>query len=217
MRRADDAKRNPPRNWPCSAVRPLLRKPCTVGRPNIPNRERLFERLTAILDRRILTNNGPCVQEFEEKLAEMLGVRHCVAVCNATIALQLAVRALRLSGEVILPSFTFVATVHALAWEGATPVFCDVDRDTHTIDPRQVESLITERTVGDPRRAHLGASLRHPRADETRRRPQALAFLRRRPRRRLLLPGKDARRLRQTRSAQLPRDEGPELLRGRGL
>ena len=62
-----------------------------VGRPNIPNRERLFERLTAILDRRILTNNGPCVREFEEKLAEMLGVRHCVAVCNATIALQLAV------------------------------------------------------------------------------------------------------------------------------
>ena len=126
---------------------PAFAEALHVGRPNIPNRERLFERLTAILDRRILTNNGPCVREFEEKLAEMLGVRHCVAVCNATIALQLAVRALRLSGEVILPSFTFVATAHALAWEGVTPVFCDVDRRTHTLDPRQVESLITERTT----------------------------------------------------------------------
>ncbi len=127
---------------------PAFAEALHVGRPNIPDRDRLFARLTAILDRRILTNNGPFVQEFEEKLAAMLGVNQCVAVCNATIALQLAVRALQLSGEVILPSFTFVATAHALAWEGATPVFCDVDRDTHTIDPRQAESLITERTVG---------------------------------------------------------------------
>ena len=67
--------------------------PLHVGRPNIGNRDRLFERLTEILDRGMLTNNGPCVRQFEERIAEMLGVRCCVATCNATIALQMAARA----------------------------------------------------------------------------------------------------------------------------
>lgn len=127
---------------------PAFKAPVHVGRPNIGNRERLVQRLNGILDSRWLTNGGPCVQEFEQRLAERLGVRHCVAVCNATVGLEIAIRALGLSGEVIVPSFTFVATAHALQWLGIKPVFCDVLRETHTLDPQAVERLITPATTG---------------------------------------------------------------------
>ena len=119
-----------------------------VGRPNIGNRQRLRERFDDMLDRRWLTNDGPLVPEFEAEVARRTGARHCVATCNATAALELAIRALDLHGEVIVPSFTFVAPVHALAWHRVTPVFCDIDADTHLLDPRHVESLVTERTTG---------------------------------------------------------------------
>jgi dTDP-4-amino-4,6-dideoxygalactose transaminase len=127
---------------------PLFAEPIHVGRPNIGDRERLFERFADILDRRWLTNDGPYVQAFEQEIAAYLGVRHCVAVCNATIGLQIAIRALGMTGEVIVPSFTFPATVHALQWEGITPVFCDVDPITHNADPADVERLIGPRTSG---------------------------------------------------------------------
>src|SRR4051812_44966498 len=87
-----------------------------VGVPNIGDRQRLFDRFADLLDRRWLTNNGPYVQEFEERLADWLGVPHCVALCNATLALQIGLRALGLRGEVLLPSFTFIATAHAVTW-----------------------------------------------------------------------------------------------------
>jgi dTDP-4-amino-4,6-dideoxygalactose transaminase len=119
-----------------------------VGRPNIGDRARLLERINAMLDTRWLSNGGPFVQEFEQRIAEMAGVRHCVAMCNATVALEVAIRALGLSGEVIVPSFTFVATVHALQWQQIEPVFCDIDPATHNIDPRKIESLVTPRTSG---------------------------------------------------------------------
>src|SRR5467141_1084588 len=119
-----------------------------VGRPNIGNRERLLGRINDMLDRNWLTNDGPYVQQFEKQIAEFVGVRHCVAMCNGTVALEIAIRALGLAGEVIVPSFTFVATAHALQWQEITPVFCDIDPVTHTIDPRQVERLITPRTTG---------------------------------------------------------------------
>ena len=77
-----------------------------------------------MLDRRWLSNDGPLVQEFEQRIAEMMGVQHCIAMCNATIALEIAIRAAGLTGEVIVPSFTFVATAHALQWQEVTPVFC---------------------------------------------------------------------------------------------
>ena len=119
-----------------------------VGRPNVGDRARLRERFDDLLDRRWLTNDGPFVQEFEHRLARMLDVRHVVAMCNATVALEIAIRALGMSGEVIVPSFTFVATAHALQWQQITPVFCDVDPATHNIDPARVEALITPRTSG---------------------------------------------------------------------
>ncbi|MEH1933143.1 MAG: aminotransferase class I/II-fold pyridoxal phosphate-dependent enzyme [Nostoc sp.] len=119
-----------------------------VGRPNIGNRDRLLNRINDILDRRWLTNNGPYVQEFEQRIAEFVGVKHCIASCNATVALEIAIRAAGLKGEVIVPSFTFIATAHALQWQEITPVFCDIDPKTHNIDPKQIEQLITPRTTG---------------------------------------------------------------------
>ncbi len=119
-----------------------------VGRPNIGDRDRFLRRVNEVLDRRWLTNGGQCVQEFEQKLCAMLDVRHCIPICNGTVALELATRALNLQGEVIVPSFTFVATAHCMQWQGITPVFCDVDPLTHCIDPNKVDQMITPRTTG---------------------------------------------------------------------
>jgi dTDP-4-amino-4,6-dideoxygalactose transaminase len=119
-----------------------------VGRPNIGDKERLLARIGEVVDRRWLTNSGPCVEEFEQRLRRLLGVSHCESMCNATDGLQLAMRAMEMSGEVIVPAFTFIATAHAVQWLGFTPVFCDVDPHTHTIDPARVEELITPRTTG---------------------------------------------------------------------
>jgi dTDP-4-amino-4,6-dideoxygalactose transaminase len=119
-----------------------------VGRPNIGNRERFLERVNGILDRRWLSNDGPLLKEFEEKVAAFLGVKNVVAMCNATAAIEIACRALDLKGEVIVPSYTFVATAHALQWQEITPVFCDMNPATHNIDPAKIERLITPRTTG---------------------------------------------------------------------
>jgi dTDP-4-amino-4,6-dideoxygalactose transaminase len=127
---------------------PAFAEPLHVGRPNICNREEFMERMGRILDSRWLTNHGPMVQEFEQRVAEYLGVRHCVAMCNGTIALEIATRALGLTGEVIVPSWTFVATAHALYWQGITPVFADIDPATHNLDPAAVRRMITPRTTG---------------------------------------------------------------------
>jgi dTDP-4-amino-4,6-dideoxygalactose transaminase len=127
---------------------PLFDAPIHVGRPNIGSRERLLARINEMLDRRWFSNNGPFVQEFERKVADFLGARHCIAMCNGTVALEIAIRATGMRGEVIVPSFTFIATAHALQWQEITPVFCDIDSRTHLIDPAQVQRMITPRTTG---------------------------------------------------------------------
>jgi dTDP-4-amino-4,6-dideoxygalactose transaminase len=127
---------------------PAFAEKVHVGRPNLGNREQLVARINGMLDRNWLTNNGPYVQEFEKRLAEFASVRHCVAMCNATVALEIAIRALGLTGDVLVPSFTFIATAHALQWQQVTPVFCDIDPKTHNLDPAQVEKRITPRTSG---------------------------------------------------------------------
>ncbi|NOY52644.1 MAG: aminotransferase class I/II-fold pyridoxal phosphate-dependent enzyme [Deltaproteobacteria bacterium] len=128
--------------------KPAFGETLHVGRPNIGDRRKLIERIEDILDRRWLTNNGPMVREFERRLSDLLGVRHCITMDNATLGLEIATRAAGMTGEVIVPSFTFVATAHALQWQEITPVFCDIDPRTHTIDPDRVERLITPRTTG---------------------------------------------------------------------
>jgi dTDP-4-amino-4,6-dideoxygalactose transaminase len=125
---------------------PLAAQPLHVGRPHIGDRYELQRRFDDLLDRRWLTNNGPYVLEFEAALARYLDVRHCVATCNGTAALQVLSRALALEGEVILPSLTFVATAHAFTWEGLTARFCDVHPVTHTIDPDAAEALVGDGT-----------------------------------------------------------------------
>ncbi len=119
-----------------------------VGRPNVGDRARLQERFDAMLDARWFSNGGPLVQEFEERIARHLGVKHCLATCNGTTALMLAIRGLDMKGEVIVPSFTFVATAHALQWQQTKPVFCDIDPVTHNLDPADVERRITPATTG---------------------------------------------------------------------
>lgn len=127
---------------------PAFAEPLHVGRPNIGDRAQLMRRIEEILDRRWLTNDGPCVREFEHRIRELVGTRACVATCNGTLALEILIRAVGMRGEVIVPSFTFVATAHALQWQEIKPVFCDVDPRTHMLDPRRVEELITPRTSG---------------------------------------------------------------------
>ncbi len=95
----------------------------------------------------ILSNNGPFVERLEARIAEATGARHAVAVCNATLGLQLVARALELEGEIILPAFTFVATAHAFRWEGLKPVFCDVCPEFHTLDPERAAGHLSEETV----------------------------------------------------------------------
>lgn len=118
-----------------------------VGRPNIGDRARLHRYLDDILDRQWLTNDGLLVKEFERRVAELTGTRFCIATCNGTIALEIMARALRLTGEVVVPSWTFIGTAHALAWVGLKPIFADIDAETWCIDPQAVEQVITPATT----------------------------------------------------------------------
>ena len=134
------------RTSPTASHKPAFPEPIHVGRPNIGNHESFLTKAKDILDRRMLSNNGPLVHEFEQKISKFLQVRHCICICNATTGLEIATRAAGLRGEVIVPSFTFVATAHALRWQEITPVFADIDPATHNMDPSRIESLITPAT-----------------------------------------------------------------------
>lgn len=139
----------PPRGLDDLAVfgsSPAFAQPRHVGRPNIGDRAGLLERIEGALDRGWLANDGPLVAEFERRVADLLGVEHCVATSSATTGLQLVARALELEGEVVMPSFTFAGTAHSLGWLGIAPVFADIDPATHTVDPAAVERALTPRT-----------------------------------------------------------------------
>jgi dTDP-4-amino-4,6-dideoxygalactose transaminase len=130
-----------------SEKKTVFKDPFFVGRPNLGDLDRLRERFDTILASRWLSNNGPFVQEFEQKLAAYTKTRHCIAVCNATIGIELAARALELHGEVLVPAYTFVATAHALRWLGIEPVFVDMKADSHNLDPALIERALTPRTT----------------------------------------------------------------------
>lgn len=125
---------------------PLAASPLHVGAPNIGDRARLHELLDDALDRRWLTNDGPFVQAFERRVADLVEVEHCVATSSATAGLMLLAACLGLRGEVVLPALTFVATPHAMRWQGLTPVFADVDRDTLTLSPASAASACSSET-----------------------------------------------------------------------
>lgn len=123
-----------------------IRKPLYVTRPTLPPFEEIVPLLREIWGSRTLTNGGPFHQRFEVELARYLGVPYVTLVTNATIGLMVALRQLRVTGEVITTPFSFVATGHSVLWHGATPVFADIDPETLNLDPRQIERHITPET-----------------------------------------------------------------------
>ena len=127
---------------------PAFPHPLHVGRPHVGDQTALLARIGDALERRWFTNGGRYVEQLEDRIADYVGVKHCVATCNGTTALQITARACGLSGEVLVPAFTFVATAHALAWQGVTPVFCDIGAASHNLDPEAARRLITDRTTG---------------------------------------------------------------------
>jgi dTDP-4-amino-4,6-dideoxygalactose transaminase len=127
---------------------PAFSEPVHVGYPLVePGLKKLFyEHVDKMFERNWFTNDGPLVHKLEEEIARRHNVKHCIAVNNATLGLLLVLRAMELKGEVILPSFTFVATAHAVWWQGLTPVFCDIEPEGLMIDPARVEALISPDT-----------------------------------------------------------------------
>lgn len=124
-----------------------LLKPVYVTQPSLPPMEEFTEYLKLIWSSKILTNNGPLHQQFEEELADYLGVRHLSLFTNGTLALITALQALKIAGEVITTPFSFVATTHALWWNNIKPVFVDIEPEHFTIDPEKVEAAITPQTT----------------------------------------------------------------------
>jgi dTDP-4-amino-4,6-dideoxygalactose transaminase len=123
-------------------------EPIYVTRPLLPPLEVLHARLAEIWHARWLTNDGDQAVQLTRAIASHLDVPQVSLFNNGTIALLAAVRALDMIGEVITTPFTFPATPHAISWSGATPVFCDIDPVSLTIDPAKIEALITPKTTG---------------------------------------------------------------------
>lgn len=122
-------------------------KPIYVTQPAMPPLEEFIPYLQQIWDNKILTNCGPFHQQFEQALADYLGVKYVCLFANATLALVTALQALRISGEVITTPYSFVATAHSLKWNGIKPVFVDIDAKTCNLDPAAIEAAITPQTT----------------------------------------------------------------------
>lgn len=118
-----------------------------VTKPFLPPIEEYQELIKGVWERNWLTNNGPLVNELELELKNYLAINHLLFVNNGTIALQLAIKALELQGEVITTPFSYVATTSSLVWEGCTPVFVDIDEETLNINPSLIEDAITDKTT----------------------------------------------------------------------
>lgn len=122
-------------------------KPIHVTKPFLPPLEEYCEGLKEIWDNQWLTNNGPVLQRYREELKDYFETGNICLFNNGTLALQIALQGMGITGEVITTPFTFVATTHALYWNKIRPVFCDVEPDTFTLDPDKVEELITPWTT----------------------------------------------------------------------
>lgn len=124
-----------------------MTKPIYVTKPSLPPLEEFLPYLEKIWDSHILTNGGPYHHELEEQLCKYLGVKCISLFSNGTLALLTALQALDIGGEVITTPYSFVATTHALWWNGIKPVFVDIEPDTFTIDPLKIEAAITPHTT----------------------------------------------------------------------
>lgn len=125
---------------------PRFAEPMHLTRPRVPHERMFAELIASIFRSRWFTNDGTLVRQLEEALQHRLGTGFCAAFCNGTVALQVALRSLDLSGEVITTPFTFPATVHAIEWNGLTPVFCDIDPETYNLDVSRAAELVSDRT-----------------------------------------------------------------------
>ncbi len=121
--------------------------PLYVTQPALPPLEEFLPYLEQIWETRQLTNNGPFHQQFEKALCDFLDVEYISLFTNGTLALVTALQALRISGEVITTPFSFVATTHALHWNGIKPIFVDIESDCFNLDPELIEAAITPRTT----------------------------------------------------------------------
>ena len=124
-----------------------MRKPIYVTMPTLAPLKEVNQLMESIWESGIMTHNGPLVQRFEKEVCEYLGVPRMVSCCNGTLALQMAVKALGKTGEIITSPFTFIATISSIMWEHCTPVFVDIDPETLNIDPKKIEERITCHTV----------------------------------------------------------------------
>ncbi|MBK1589705.1 DegT/DnrJ/EryC1/StrS family aminotransferase [Pseudomonas aeruginosa] len=122
-------------------------KTIPVTSPLLPPLEEFIPYLEKIWESRFLTNGGDMHHALEEALCEYLGVKHIVLFANATLALITALQALRVTGEVITTPYSFVATSHALLWNGLKPIFVDIDQDSMNLDPSRIEAAITPQTT----------------------------------------------------------------------
>jgi len=118
-----------------------------VTRPSLPDLSEYTELLKQIWDSKVIANNGPFHQQFEKELCEYLKIQHISLFSNGTLALITALQALRITGEVITTPYSFVATTHALHWNGIKPVFCDINTHDYNINPDKIEALITPQTT----------------------------------------------------------------------
>lgn len=117
-----------------------------VTKPFLPPKEDVYTLLDGVWERNWMTNNGPLVNKYEIRLKQYLGLKHLLYVSNGTIALQIAIKALGLKGEIITTPFSYVATTSSIVWEGCTPVFVDIDEETLNINPEKIEDAITPKT-----------------------------------------------------------------------
>jgi len=121
---------------------PAFVQPLPIGQYYFPSWERYEESFRGIFERQYYTEYGPLNQQLEQKLQQFLGAKHAICVTNATIGLMMAADAMGLSGKVILPAFTSIASAQSLSWTGLEPVFCDADPKTHQIDLDRIDALI---------------------------------------------------------------------------
>jgi len=133
--------------------------PLHVEQMNLPKWEHFENAFRDVFARRYYTNHGPLAQELEDRLTEFFGVRNVVTMTNGTIALMLAAKALNLTGKVVVPAFTFAATVQSLTWAGVEPLFCDVDPQTHLLTPELVAPLLDNPDVSAILPVHLWGNL----------------------------------------------------------
>lgn len=125
----------------------MSNKPIYVTQPSLAPIQEYTSLLNQVWETGILTHNGPMVRRLEQEMCDWLSIDHCSVVTNGTIALQIAIKALELKGEIITTPFTWVATLSGIKSEGCTPVFCDIEADTLNMDPRKIEAAITDQTV----------------------------------------------------------------------